>query len=166
MVKMENKKLNEGYKRRGENSFLWKSKAESLAKAAIALWNCEIFYEIPTYGRSSMILMGLSLENLLKGILLNSGKYPISQGIFPREIKSHNLYELCEKAGITIKSSYEEKIFLQRLSEQVDWAGKYPIPNKATILQNSKYGSKKAFISNTNDLVFYKEIYVKIESNW
>lgn len=159
---MDNEKLNLGYKKRGETHELWKWKAEDLAKAAVALWNSELHHEMPTHGRSSMVLMGLSLENLLKGILFKSGKCSIEEGKLPRSVKTHNLNELCREAGVKIEDTYEEKTFLQRLSEQVDWAGKYPIPTQATILRNSKYGSRKAFVGNLNDMKFFEDIYNKI----
>jgi len=141
---------------------LWEQKAKQLRNSAIILLKSEKIDETLNLGRTPLLLMGLSLENLLKGIIIKSGKYPIENGELPSIIGKHNLIELCRDAEIIFKDNYFEKTFLQRLSEQVDWAGKYPTPKKATNLINSKYGSKKAFVGNEDDLKFFLEFYEKI----
>ena len=63
------------------------------------------------------MLAGLSIEILLKGILLGlQEKFPYN----------HKLFDLCTCAGIEVCN--DDKIILQSLTEHVEWASKYPAP--------------------------------------
>ena len=77
------------------------------------------------------------MENELKARILTR---EIAEGRPPRDgkaalalfhgIKHHRLDELAKRAGVTL-NDYETRL-LHRLSEQARWAGRYPIPLKAT----------------------------------
>ena len=89
------------------------------------------------------LLSGLSLELLLKGVLLGLEiKYPTN----------HKLVQLCQLSGIPI--SEDERIILQALTEHVIWASKYPAPKHAkSLLSSSEIFSKQRQRSgNLSDL--------------
>ena len=74
-------------------------------------------------------LMGCSLENLLKGILMSlHPEYFQASGELIR-IQSHDLVKLCRRCNIDL--SQEEKELLTKLTTYVTWAGRYPVPLKA-----------------------------------
>lgn len=76
---------------------------------------------------SFLLLSGLSLENLLKGVLI-AIEPPRQEGRLDWEIPrgGHDLPTLCERAGIAI--STDELRMLNALTEAVLWAGRYPVP--------------------------------------
>ena len=86
--------------------------ANELHEAALLVGNAKL---IP--GNVFCLLAGLSIELLLKGILLGL------QGRFP---KSHQIQDLSLSAGIS--STDDDLIILQTMSEYVSWASKYPTP--------------------------------------
>jgi hypothetical protein len=72
------------------------------------------------------LLMGYSIENLLKGILM--AKHP---GYFMTDekmkgINTHDLPSLCDCCGIVISSA--ERTLLGKLQVYIVWMGKYPVP--------------------------------------
>ncbi len=77
--------------------------------------------------QTQRMLMGYSLENLLKGILIfqNPEKYlPEDKNRF--KIKGgHNLPKLCEDCNINLKTIEEN--YLKMLSFYSEWGGRYPI---------------------------------------
>ena len=77
---------------------------------------------------SFMLLFGLALENLLKGIIVTKNPASFSQKIrWSGKLKGgHNIVGLCEEAGISI--SDEEKRLLEELTESIIWRGRYPVP--------------------------------------
>ena len=76
------------------------------------------------------LLYGLSLENLLKGVLIKIGGSRISNWKLSRWSGSgHDLVALARDAGISLDEV--ECDLLARLSAYVEWAGRYPIPLSA-----------------------------------
>ncbi len=74
-----------------------------------------------------MMLLSLSLETLLKGKIIKNEPLLITDKKFPLE--THNLVFLFKKADIIFND--DEELFLKRLTNSVEWIGKYPIPNKS-----------------------------------
>lgn len=91
------------------------------------------------------MLMSFSIENLLKAkIIENNGlKYKMGfrgsfdsgsalkkkkDQLFPKELKSHELYGLAGKAGLQM--DFDDEALLRRLSLHATWAGRYPVPLK------------------------------------
>jgi hypothetical protein len=72
---------------------------------------------------SYMLLAGLALENLAKGILVGRNPRVVTRETFT--LKGHNLHQLAQQAMPTL--SKPELNILYRLSEFVKWAGRYPI---------------------------------------
>ena len=89
------------------------------------------------------LLSGLSLELLLKGVLLGLEiKYPTN----------HKLVQLCQLSGIPI--SEDERIILQALAEHVIWASKYPAPKDANSLLSASeiFSMQRQRSGNVSDL--------------
>jgi hypothetical protein len=73
------------------------------------------------------LLMGLALENMVKGILVARDSSLVSGGKLSRDLTgSHDLLALFNKVGLEL--SAEDRDLLRRLGECVLWAGRYPVP--------------------------------------
>lgn len=156
----------EGYNNRANLILLWKSKAEDLAKSALALAEINEQKGYPVHHRTPLLLMGMSLEALIKGYLICKEEIQITNGQLPKELKTHSLLDLFKKAKVSVNKEYEEKIFLQRLSEQVEWMGRYPVPTNGNILKNTRHGSQKSWIQNVNDKTFFIDLYNKVNEKY
>jgi len=73
-----------------------------------------------------MLLVGLAIENLLKGIYVARNPTTCSSDRLPRELTQHKTIEFCERLGLSI--SQAEGLLLERIETFVVWAGRYPIP--------------------------------------
>lgn len=74
-----------------------------------------------------MLLMGLSLENLAKGVIV--GREPERVGdsaLTTWGSRGHDLVWLFERALIAV--SVDEQALLERLTRFVAWRGRYPVP--------------------------------------
>ncbi len=78
-----------------------------------------------------LMLGGLTIENLLKGLIAKQGQVPESQG--RPKFSEHKLNNLARDANVGL--SADESILLQRLTEFVLWAGRYPAPQIPTPLR-------------------------------
>lgn len=89
-------------------------------------WNFEPKIKLQS-SRSILFLMGLALENLLKGILIFDKPFLINTGKLNKEIKTHNLNFLFSKiSDLNFNSNQLELIKI--LSDSIpDW-GRYPTP--------------------------------------
>lgn len=86
------------------------------------------------------LLLGLATENILKAIAIQKDPQPVKNGKLRDWPTSHDLIRLAEFAGVTLTD--EQRDLLQRVGGFVEWAGRYPIPKKAT-----KLAMKQANIS-------------------
>jgi hypothetical protein len=75
------------------------------------------------------LLMGYSLENLLKGIIVSSDPECLSQGKLPKKINDHKLLNLAKTANI--RFSDDEDILCKLIQSAVISFGRYPISKKA-----------------------------------
>jgi hypothetical protein len=83
------------------------------------------------------MLAGMMIETLAKAVLVER-----NQIVRISELKNHNLKELVVAAGYS--PNPEEIVFLDRLSEFVRWAGRYPVPLKPTNLAvNDEQGRRQ-----------------------
>lgn len=74
---------------------------------------------------SAEMLLGLALENLLKGILLRQNPNLLTEE-GELKTKSHNLYDLWKRAGLDLDE--DRTALLQMLTKSVEWSGKYFVP--------------------------------------
>ncbi len=102
----------------------WAYMASALQKAASLMdwtWKRDItdWRYVPIY----RMLMGFSLENLLKGILIAERHEVMGK---TRKL-NHGLVQYADKVkGITI--TCDEKTLLSALEPYIKWAGRYPMP--------------------------------------
>jgi hypothetical protein len=103
--------------------------------------DAELLLLMPVY----RLLMGLSFENLLKGIIVAHGKPAGSKGKLDKSFKEHEISKLLEQLD-TNKCALisEEREILKELQQYVIWAGRYPIPLTAKNYQIAlAYSSEK-----------------------
>ena len=126
----------------------WKNTAESLKFAADLLHSKlieldtrvqlnekgDLLSEAWSVSSIFMMLAGLSLENLIKGILISQDPSIVNGGKFNWGRKPHGLVSLFKQANVLVSS--DEKMFLKRLEEFVAWVGRYPLPLATTPLFN------------------------------
>jgi hypothetical protein len=84
------------------------------------------------------LLMGLSFENLFKGILIAQGTAATQGGKLKTVFKNHDLNKLANKVEISplVFSSQERKL-LGDLFLFVEWQGRYPIPTTSSGYRNT-----------------------------
>ena len=74
-------------------------------------------------------LMGLSFENLIKGILHAQGHKVIENGKFTTLFSKHDLKYLANALDLSkINITENEKNTLNNLTPYIIWAGRYPLP--------------------------------------
>ena len=81
--------------------------------------------------REYRMLLGLSFENLLKGIIslvrIEAGQQPP----LPRECLHHSLAKLATRPEVgKVSLSPQEVSLLDGMTPFVEWSGKYPLPKK------------------------------------
>jgi hypothetical protein len=77
------------------------------------------------------LLIGIVMENLLKAKWVKKNRRGLKNEILtvsrlPRELQTHNLLPLAGKVGLKLDANENE--LLNRLSEYVKWAARYPVP--------------------------------------
>lgn len=74
------------------------------------------------------MLIGLSFENLLKGIIVANRGSAGAPGTVDKDITTHKMGDLLSSSGVPL--SPEEVKLLTDLEPYVVWAGRYPFPKK------------------------------------
>ena len=125
---------------RGNFVGLWKLRSDELYDAATVVWNTQAkafgqypdgkIEQIIVGSRPALLLMGLCLETLLKGLLVGRDSQLIQGGKIDNRLLTHNLERLFADAKISLTDSREEDL-VKRLSASVTWLSKYPIPTSA-----------------------------------
>jgi hypothetical protein len=89
--------------------------------------------DLRVFNQSTM-LMGMAIENFLKGIIVKEEQVELDVKIkkLPEFLKSHRLIELAKKTGISFNK--EEQMVLSKFTESIEFSGRYPIP-----IKNEKY---------------------------
>jgi hypothetical protein len=77
------------------------------------------------------MLIAFSIENLLKGILIVEGHGAIVGDKLSDRLSNHGLRQYADGVtGVTITKA--DKCLLDELQQYLMWAGRYPMPKKAT----------------------------------
>ena len=80
-------------------------------------------------GRVILMLAGLAIENLAKGLWILQNREKFTSGRLPADMKGHErTIELLRGAKAPVTP--EERAFLRKLKEFVVWEGRYPVPTK------------------------------------
>jgi hypothetical protein len=108
-----------------------------------------------------LFLVGLALENLLKGLLLARDPGLAAGGRLAREIgDSHRLSTLFQRASIPL--STEQVKLVDRLSESILWAGRYPVPKTEDKFQLPRLPSGAYYLPGT----FFDDDEVRAHEIW
>ncbi|HAS6083178.1 TPA: hypothetical protein I7784_22240 [Vibrio vulnificus] len=155
---------------------LWFQKSWQLFESSKVLY--ESLVKVPSVGdfderalyrkvgsmNSSMLLMGLSVENALKGFHISQTLPDISNGkISPKHFvgngKSHELIKIAKHIGFQL--SPEQKLLLERLTHFVSWAAKY---NSA--LDKNTHDSAKGnlLLKSPTDFVIAENLIKKLQN--
>lgn len=78
------------------------------------------------------LLLGLSFENLLKGIVVAQRGSGSSVGKVEKDLTTHHMEDLLDLADLSsVSISDDEKSLLIDLEQYVVWAGRYPLPKRS-----------------------------------
>ncbi|MDF0650733.1 MAG: hypothetical protein P0121_04575 [Nitrospira sp.] len=123
----------EQFHRKADHPRTWELKAAELEYAAEVLWLRQMndfplqlsrAKAPPASISVALMLYGLAIENLLKAIIVATGSPLDKNGRI--SFKMHKLSELARSAGIRV--AQKDEFFLNKLTEFVEWAGRYPVP--------------------------------------
>ena len=107
---------------------LWKLNSTSF----ISIYSSDVteITQRPSVSRTYMLIIGISLENMIKGLLISEESNYLKDGRLDPAISSgHNLYDLSNKVKI-FKFTETEQNLLKILSGALPNWGKYPVPKK------------------------------------
>lgn len=145
----------------------WANKCDDLLEAASLLepmvnkfwenWK-EVFtdkslmkqkYKYLKYLGTYFMLISYAIENLLKAAVIRKKrkeyeKYLKKESALPRDLKTHDLVLLSQKAGINIDSGQED--LLRRLRRSAEWYGRYPVPLHYKALGPEKFKDNKEYL--------------------
>ncbi len=116
------------------------------AAARLDVWNpqnkvpvmditSELHQMLPMY----RMLIGMSIEILLKAILISQGLPAGQDGQLDSAFNSHNLNWLASE--VKFRRSEKERELFDELEEFIVWLGRYPIPKRAEEWQCAGHGS-------------------------
>ncbi len=158
---------NKRYDLRGQVFLLWEIRADELAQAAHQVWyggaftlkdqngDEHVIYELY---RPAQLLMGLSLEALAKGILIQRDPSLVKDGKLNSRLKTHSIEKLFCLVGISLAPGEEELNFARRLSDAIEWVAKYPVPLNARELDSSRNRSERTLFRSDNDMERFKTL--------
>jgi hypothetical protein len=140
----------EFYELRGRDPHVWLEYALSLMYSAEVLRDHLLSrMEVPpglrrveTLGlvHSTMLLLGLAAENLIKGVYVAQNPCIVTREKLDRSLwTSDGGHGLKDFARSLLKLEPEEVERLGRLQEHLVWAGRYPIPTKSSRYYNSEH---------------------------
>lgn len=161
---------------------LWLSYSEELEEAAEALWadrdnGLELNMETQAGGtasikkstahaRSYILLSGLALENVLKGLLIAHNSSLITSGQLDKLLKNHKLKELADSVK-DLTLSLDEQRVLEICQNAIPYWGRYPVPLRYQDLQPLE-AATLAFRDSFRNLHFRlcKTLYDLIKDGW
>jgi hypothetical protein len=137
-----------------KNPSAWLSSADSLHRAAQLLWtqsledlealrhrlgNIQSSLEVaellppPNTVAPGLMLSGLAIENLLKGLAVARdadlrSRIAVTKHLLPPELTSHLSVKLASLALVELSPA--ERTLLERLATFIDWGGRYPVPKR------------------------------------
>lgn len=161
------------YNRIGGDPGHWLERAEGLRFGARTLMDafCKLMNSRPTnFSRvqelgsfhSTMLLLGLALENLCKGVRLAKDPKQLAEEGGRYVWKGEKTHDLLKLASHLCKLEQNERDLLQKLTEAVVWMGKYPIPLNSDIYHASKSPANLHMLS-TEDFKIADRLFDKIK---
>jgi hypothetical protein len=148
---------------------LWKDFARELHDAALLLletkdeelivadYDFGVKIEKSHISRTFLLLAGLSIENLLKAIMVTLEPELVANGKLNKKIRSHKLLFLASHIdGITL--SEDELQFCQIAQEAIPYWGRYPTPLHSNELTLEKVATESLQLT-------YKELYSRLDQH-
>jgi hypothetical protein len=155
------------YQNRASAIWFWRHRSDELCEAAKLTWHHSQIIDgsgqtvgITRLYQPSLLLFGLSLELLLKALLIARDSALIKGNRLDRKLMGHNLVALCGHASIACEQ-HEHK-FLQRTQAAVIWTAKYPVPSNANELDRSKTVALRVGIQFENDLDVFHSLRLRV----
>lgn len=157
-----------------ENPAAWLAAADSLKWAADHLcWldpkyrpidehplRMELTFSIPMY----RLLLGLSFENILKGLLIALGVEVIEGEKLKNTFATHSIPKLLgQLPPETLSLCEDEHHILEELQRNVEWQGRYPVPKKWNDYKMPGHGSDEYCIEQTLWTKFFNKL---LEVGW
>jgi len=160
----------------------WLSYAEELEQAAEALWadsgsglkieaetkldDSLVMKKSSAHSRSYILLVGLALENVLKGLIITSDAKLISSGNLDKSLKNHNLLNLAGRIDGLILSNDEERI-LRICQDAIPYWGRYPVPLEYQDLKPKEAANNKFHACSCNlHFRLCKWLYELLKDGW
>lgn len=114
-------------------------------------------FMVPVY----KLLLGLSFENLLKGIVVAQRGSGGSGGKIEKDLTTHRIKDLLGLVDLSAVSiSDKEKSLLIDLEQYVVWAGRYPLPKKSADL----FAKMDSSNDNKNRLALWDRLFTHLKS--
>jgi hypothetical protein len=129
------------------DSFYWLKQARELDTAAMLIWSA-IRQDLLTMSQSGVGSMvdqkkvpyanlggvfwlnaGFALENLFKGLIVQSDPQSVVNGTITAPLKTHDLGRLAKRAGLDLAAF--DAFFLGVATQCIQWAGRYPCSTKS-----------------------------------
>lgn len=158
----------QGYKSAGTFVPIWLIKSEDLYQAAEAVWHYRILRiplsdgtidETHLLSSPALLLMGLSLEALLKGLIISRTPDMIANGKVSKRLSKHDLCALFDMASIPIHEERNGR-FLAKLTQYIVWRSKYPVP------VTSNYGKHGLLAQRDDDFETFKRLYKEVAAHF
>jgi hypothetical protein len=115
---------------RDNAELIWSHEDESLRLGVVAnAERCAVGdpFRVSRASRTYLLLAGIALENVLKGLLVLDDPCHINTGALSRELNSHNIEVLASKVR-DLKLSEDEHHFCALVTAAIPYWGRYPIP--------------------------------------
>jgi hypothetical protein len=148
---------------------VWLGQAQVLRLAARLLWHAHEQEsekvtsagraETPGLGEISLMLIGVALEVLFKGILVARDPSLVSGGKLKGSLKSHDLVTLREAVGLDLPA--HEAQLLERLSEAAIWMGRYPVPLRSEDLIYARTGTRHHYCFTNHVWQYSDDVFTK-----
>jgi hypothetical protein len=94
--------------------------------------------QLLAYLKSFMLLTGMAIENLIKGILVGRDSSLVNRELINKKLLPKGGHGISEGAKRVISVSNSEHDLLRRLEEYLIWAGRYPMPLKSEVFLKSQ----------------------------
>jgi hypothetical protein len=124
--------------------------------AAIESWHQRISLKT---AEIDAMLLGLSIELLLKAILISQNPAFITNAGLNDTLTHHRLWGLCNQAKIKLEKS--EKRLIRRLQHYIEWLGRYPIPKDF----GKAVKSRKEIMQEGIDMDLFNRLYDRLEKH-
>ena len=152
---------------RVQSKALCRIRSDELHQAARVVWSAGLLEfessngerdEFAILYRPAQLLMGLSLEALLKGLAISRNQTLVAGNSLPKVLKDHSLLRLFALASLEPPRTEEGLRLLRQLSDAVEWVSKYPVPTTAKHLETTKHGDSDPLAQFHHTFPLYEEI--------